>query len=624
MLSDKNNGLKIILIYLIKLFAFWMLLFFAMRCCFLALNYKDLSEIPNSQILLSFWKGLRMDVSSACYLLMLPLVFVCIGVVNNQCRKFFIVAKWVNYFLILFYLVISFAGMGLYANWGTKINSKALSFIIYPQEMAGIIFDVYNFLYFGILLAFLALIVFLYNHFIRISSISSQGVFRSLIFFLVFTGLLFVGERGGFQKYPLNKSSCFYSKYPVLNFAALNDFWNFSALLTSPQIKKNPYNFFEKSAAEKTIVELFSVKKDSTEYVLTKNRPNIVLIVLESFSADAIACLGGEKGIAPFFDSLAKEGLLFTDAYATGFRTDQGIVALLSGFPAQPRTSIIKNFEKFDKLPNLMTTMNKNGYRTSFYYGGDLKYANTKTYLEMAGTDILVGGTYIPHTRQTDWGVYDEDVFAYHLNDLKGMQQPFFSVMLSLTNHEYFVADIEKVYPEKNENDLFHNTAHYTDKCLYNYIQQAKKTKWYSNTLFIITADHAHKHPLERAYNEPARHHIPLLFYGAVLKDEYRGKKFSKSTSHVDIAPTLLSQLKIKSTEFSWGKNVLNKYAQGFAFYTFDDGFGFVTDSSELVYDHNLKSVIRNNSKIKGSNPEKSLKQGKSFLQLLFQKYIEL
>ena len=624
MLSDKNSGLRIILIYLLKLFAFWMLLFVVMRCCFLALNFKDLKEIPVGQVLLSFWNALRMDVASACYLLVLPLILICIGMVSNKSRMFLKAVKWINYILIGFYLIISFAGMGLYANWGTKVNSKALSFMIYPQEMAGIIFDVYNLLYFGILLAFLALVIFLYNHFIKTTVTSSQGVFRSLIFFLVFTGLLFIGARGGLQKYPLNKSSCFYSKYPVLNFAALNDFWNFSSILTSPQVKKNPYLFYDEAVAEKTFNELFSVKKDSTEYVLTTSRPNIVLIALESFSADAIACLGGEKGIAPLFDSLAKEGLLFTDAYATGFRTDQGIVALLSGFPAQPRTSIIKNFEKFDKLPNLMTTMNKSGYCTSFYYGGDLNYANTKTYLQMAGTDILVGGNDIPHNRQTDWGVYDEDVFSYHLNALKKMQQPFFSVMLSLTNHEYFVADVEKVFPEKTENDLFHNTAHYTDKCLYNYLQQAKKTSWFPNTLFIITADHAHKHPLERAYNEPARHHIPLLFYGGALKDEYKGKKFGKTTSQVDIAPIILSQLQIKNNEFAWSKNVLNKYAQGFAFYTFDDGFGFVTDSSELVYDHNLKSVIRNNNKIEGSNPEKSLKQGKSFLQLLFQKYIEL
>ncbi|HNW88394.1 MAG TPA: sulfatase-like hydrolase/transferase [Bacteroidales bacterium] len=621
---NKNKGLKIISAYLLKLFVFWMLLFFVHHCFFLVFNYKALAGIPFWHTMLSFWKALRMDVASACYLMLLPLIILCLGITTKHSEKYFAAAKWVNSFLIIFYLVISFAGLGLYANWGTKINSKALSFLIYPREMAGIIFDIYNLLYFVILLVILTLIFLVYRHIFKTPATTNSGWLPSVIFFLIFAGLLFIGARGGLQKYPINKSSCFYSKYNVLNFAALNDFWNFSAMLTRPRIKENPYVFFDKQEAKKTVEELFADKKNSTEYLLKTSRPNIVLIVLESFSADAIACLGGEKGIAPCFDSLAKDGLLFTNAYATGFRTDQGLVALLSGFPAQPRTSIIKNFEKFDKLPNLIKTMGQNGYFTSFYYGGDLSYANTETYLQMAGTEILMGKSDIPHTRSTDWGAYDEDVFAYQLNDLKEMQQPFFSVMLSLTNHEYFVADVEKVFPGKTENDLFHNTAHYTDKCLYNYIQQAKKTSWYSNTLFVITADHAHKHPLEREYNVPERHHIPLLLYGEVLKNDYRGKTFSKATSHVDIAPTLLSQLKINHSEFSWGKNVMNKYAQDFAFYTFDDGFGFVTDSIELIYDQNFKSVVSSKIKIQGCRPEKSLKQGKSLLQLLFQKYIEL
>lgn len=624
MKAIKQNGVQTVSEYFIRLFVFWMLFFFIQRCLFLGFNYKTLGGIPLGHILLSFLKALRMDIAASCYLIFLPLLVISIGVATKHSKKFFLAAKWINYVLILLYLLISFAGLGLYANWGTKINSKALSFLIYPREITGIIFDFYNILYFGILIALLALVLFIYNRFIKIRPIPGLGIFRSLIFFLLFSGVLFIGARGGLQKYPINKSSCFYSKYPVLNFAALNDFWNFTALIVHPQVKENPYKFFKKAEAEQALDELLHAKNDSTEYVLKTARPNIVLIVLESFSADAIACLGGEKGIAPNFDSLAKEGLLFSNAYATGFRTDQGVVALLSGFPGQPRTSIIKNFEKFDNLPNLIKILNHNGYYSSFFYGGDLSYANTETYLKMAGTEKLIGENNIPHTRHTDWGAYDEDVFTYHIRDLNDMPQPFFSIMLSITNHEYFIADVEKVFPDNSENGRFRNTAHYTDKCLYQYMQQAKKQPWYANTLFIITADHAHKHPMERAYNEPARHHIPLLFYGGALKDDYKGKVCSKIISHVDIAPTILAQVEIKNNEFSWGKNALNKFAAGEAFYTFDDGFGLITDSCDIIYDHNLKSVFGCNVRIKGCSTERQLKQGKAFLQLLFQKYIEL
>jgi len=452
---DKNTGFKIVLIYFVKLFLFWMLLFFIQRCLFLAFNYKDLVNIPASQIMLAFWKAIHMDIASACYLMLLPLIIICIGIITPYSLNFFKAAKWVNYVLIVIYMFISFTGLGLYANWGTKINSKAISFLIYPKEVAGIVFNLYNIIYFAVILAIIAPVILFFKYLFKDGFAFKAGIIRTTMFFVIFSGLMLVGARGGFQKYPINKSSCFYSRYPVLNFAALNDFWNFSAVLTNPMIKANPYVYFNKTDAEKTVKELFEIKNDSTEYLLKKNRPNVVLIVLESFSADAIACLGGEKGITPLFDSLAKDGLLFTNAYATGFRTDQGIVAILSSFPAQPRTSIIKNFEKFDKLPNLIKTLNESNYNTSFYYGGDLSYANTETYLQMAGTRTIKDRDDIPHKRNTDWGAYDEDVFNYHLGELNAMSQPFFSTVLSLTNHEYFVADVEKVFLIKPKTTFF-------------------------------------------------------------------------------------------------------------------------------------------------------------------------
>ncbi|HOH84077.1 MAG TPA: sulfatase-like hydrolase/transferase, partial [Bacteroidales bacterium] len=320
MKHKEMNGIKAASIYLLKLFVFWMALFYAFQCLFLAFNFRMLADIPLGHTMYSFLKALPMNVASACYLLLPSLIVLCIGISSKNSTKFFHAARWINWLLIVFYLLISLAGLGLYANWGTKINSKALSFMIYPQEVAGILFDIYNLLYFGILVAITALIFLVYRHFFKTPATRNTGIVRSSIFFVIITGILFVGARGGVQKYPISKQSCFYSKYPVLNFAALNDFWNFSATLVHPRMKENPYVFYSKSKAEKVISDLFAIEKDSTEYLLKTSRPNIVLIALESFSADAIACLGGEKGITPCFDSLAKEGFLFTRAYATGFR----------------------------------------------------------------------------------------------------------------------------------------------------------------------------------------------------------------------------------------------------------------------------------------------------------------
>ncbi|MCK9613418.1 MAG: sulfatase-like hydrolase/transferase [Bacteroidales bacterium] len=610
--------------YFLKLFIFWMLLFEAERIIFLLFNYKDLLGIPFSQIMLSFFYALGSDISASCYLMILPFLIITTGMFTNKSEAFFAVAKWANYLLIILYLSISFAGIALYNNWGTKVNSKALSFITYPKEIFEIIFNISNLLYFALMVAVILPVILLFKRIFKRQQPVKPGILAILIFLIVFSGLMFTGVRGGIQKQPINKSWCFYSGHSILNFAALNDLWNITSILSHPQIKTNPYTYFREAEFEKTIEELYKTEKDTTELLCTSTRPNIVLIILESFSADAVACLGGEKGIAPNFDSLAQKGLLFTEFYATGFRTDQGIVALLSSFAAQPRTSIINNYEKFDKLPNFITTLRKNGYYTSLYFGGDPAYAEMESYLQVSGIDLLIREGDIPHTHRTDWGAYDEDVFNFQLHDLKNSKEPFFSIMLSLTNHEYFEADVPKIYQGKDQCTLFRNTAHYTDKCLYDFLKASEKEPWYNNTLFIITADHAHRCPLERTYNEPLRHHIPFLFYGNALKEQYRGKTINKTGSHLDLTATLLAQLNIVNYDFEWSKNLMNKYAQGFAFYVFDDGFGFITDSADIVYDHNLKAAVTKKMKIEGADTEKALRQGKAFLQKTFQEYIKL
>jgi phosphoglycerol transferase MdoB-like AlkP superfamily enzyme len=620
----KNNvHYKTALFNFLKLFMFWMLLFTIQRIFFLLFYHSELKGIPFSHILLSLVYGLNLDISASSYLVFIPLLLMSLSMIFKKNKVIFILTDWLNYFFIIFCLLIYFIGIGLYANWGQKINSKALMFMIYPKEVAGMIMDVYNILYFAIFVVFASVMIYVYRRLFRPKQHASPGIIASIIFFLFFSAGCLLGVRGGFQDIPINKSWCYYSKHSTLNFASMNDFWNFFDIIVNPQIKTNPYIYTDKETALKTIKQLYTTP-DSTEHIAKNNRPNIVLIIMESMSADAIACFGGEPGIAPKFDSLAKEGLLLTNFYATGFRTEQGLVGMISGFPAQPVSSIIRNFGKFDKLPNLIRTLGDNGYNTSYYFGGDLLFANTKTYLEVSGINLMAGRDEVPHTRETDWGAYDEDVYTYQLSDIGKQKQPFFSMIMTLTNHEYFTAKVEKISTGSSENDLYHNTAYYADKCLFDYIQQAKKQKWYDNTLFIVTADHAHKHPMERKYNEPARHHIPLLICGGALKEEYKGRIFTRTASQLDMAATILGQLDLKNTQFKWSKNFLNKYSKGFAFYTFDNGFGFVSDSSEVVYDQNLKSTIISRNKISGGDYNKNLKQGKAMLQIVFQEYIDL
>jgi phosphoglycerol transferase MdoB-like AlkP superfamily enzyme len=600
-----------------------MVLFLLQQIIFLAFSTNELKGIPTGQMIAGFFYAQRMNISTACYLLIFPLIISIAGIMVRKPKAGFKIARYFTAAMLVIVLMIGLLDLGLYSKWGTKINSKALSFLAYPKEIVEIIFDINNLLYFTMFVILSIIIVWIFLYLVRITDKIQIPIGLSLVLVLSLGGAMIVLMRGGFQKYPLSKSSCYYSNHSVLNYAALNGFWNIINLAASPQIKENPYRFFKNDEAEEIVDNLFSTQKDTTVSIFTLEKPNFIILMMESVSADAIACLGGDKGIMPHFDSLAAQGLLFNNFYATGFRTDQGIVAVLSSFPAQPATAIIKDFGKFEKLPNLVTEVGRFGYHTSFYYGGDINYANTATYLTSAGIDYLAGKNDVPHVRETDWGAYDEDTFSFYVSDSLHRSEPFLSVMLTLTNHEYFGADVEKVFNRGNKADGYLNTAHYTDKCIAQFIKNASAKAWFRNTVFIITSDHAHILPLGRNYNEPGRHHIPFLIFGEPLKKEFRGKMIEKTASHIDITPTLLAQLKTKHNQFPNGKDLFNPYTKGFAYYAFDNGFGFITDKCKVVYDYNLGTVINIDSTGE-ANCAEAEQQGKAFLEILFQDYIDL
>jgi phosphoglycerol transferase MdoB-like AlkP superfamily enzyme len=354
-------------------------------------------------------------------------------------------------------------------------------------------------------------------------------------------------------------------------------------------------------------------------HILTTQSPNIVIVFLESWGADAIACLGGEIGITPKFEDLTKEGLLFTQFYSTGFRTEQGLIATLSATPALPVGSVIQSFGKFDKLPNLYKTFNEAGYHTSFYTGGRLFFDNVEAYLRAAGVQSMKGENEWEIHKRTVWGAYDEETFAYHLSEMNALPQPFFTAVSTMTTHEWFDAKVPTVFSgdADNINDHYRNTMHYADSCLYAYLTQAKQQPWYNNTVFIVVADHACKFPKNRNNYDQQRHHIPLLIIGGALQQEWKGKTIDKVGSHTDIAATLMGQLNKPASNFPYSKNMFNATNPAFAYYAFDNGFGMVTDSATVIYDHNRNVVIT-------EKPNLGLEsKGKAFLEMQFQENLD-
>jgi phosphoglycerol transferase MdoB-like AlkP superfamily enzyme len=622
--AEENNQMKRNILNIIRILIFWMMLFFIQRTVFIIYNLPDLKDPGFGLIMKSYWCALGMDISSSCYLFFIPLF---IAIIASFCSKNKILIKIINIYnlvMIIFCSLISIFDIGLYSVWGSKINSKAISYMLYPQEAIQSFSSVPYILLLTIVALEIFLFIFIYRKWIRIKQIDKIRPFPAIVFFLVAVFLLFTGIRGGFQKYPMNKGWVYYSKYPVLNYAALNGFWNLVEIFVNPGIKENPYKYFTDEKADEIVASMYAIEKDSTEKILNTERPNIVLILLESVSAECSKTLGGTEDLMPGFDSLCSEGLLFNNFYATGFRTEQGLISFLSCFPAQPRTTIMRQFGKFEKLPSFARMLDEHKYYLNYYYSGNLEFANTGPYLASSGFSKIIGRDDHEWIHTTQWGAYDEEMFSYHLSEAVNDSIPFFSIIMTSTNHEPFEAKVEKVYKGGSEGDRYRNSVIYTDKCLSEYLRKAKGTSWYKNTLFIISADHAHSYPNNRKANEVERHRIPLLFYGDVLKDEYKGVLTKNIGSQTDLAATLLSQLGIDSRTLKRSINLLNKYAPQFAFYTFDNGFGIITPGQSLVYDHDLGQIVYEKNQADSLVNENILNEGKAYLQQMFREYIEL
>ncbi len=607
--------------HFISIFIFIYLAFVAQRIFFILSSYDNFRQLNGTEILSVFRHAVSMDVASACATLLIPLLF-CILLFG----RIDLLGRWSRVYVSILLVLTGFINAcdaALFTTWGTRINHQAISYLAYPKEAVS---NAFQLKYFWMLIAFIVftlILIRVYKKYFHTDLNSKPGIAGKILFILLMGFILIIGIRGGFQTFPLDRSWVYFSRHSALNQAAVNSTWNFIHAVTDPvSIKENPYKFLPEQDARKIIEEMHQMKDDSVIPFLNTKRPNIILVMLESFSSDVMAAFGGDKKITPNMNELCKEGLLFTNYYTPGFRTEQGLAALVSGFPSQPTTTIIRQFGKFDKLPSIARTLDSAGYISSYYYGGNLHFAFTGSYLQSSGFDKIIGENDFQINRKTEWGAYDEELFRFFNVDMKSTAQPFFSIIMTSTNHEPFNANVEKINASTPGDWCgdYINTIHYTDKCIGEFMADLKKQSWYDNTLIAIVSDHAHSCPNKHEYNSPPRHHIPLLLLGGALKNEYIGKTNDQVASQVDFPATILSQLGLPHNQFPWSKNIFSPYYQPFAYYAFDDGFGMVSSNNEVVYDHKLKKVILGDS----VDTDSLTIKGKAYLQRLIDEYIEV
>ena len=605
-------------------FGTWTGYFILARIIFL-LFYYDLSSDLNFSTLIQIpLQGLKLDFAFSAYLAALPFLIISFSIwIPKRITK--AILKYYTFPILFFINLLMFTDLGLYGPWGIRLDSTPLIYINTPTEMLA---SLSTFALIGSTLLWIVssfFYVYIFNKVINKSfSDFPKGKIWNFPVLLILTGSLIIVMRGGLQNTPMNHSSVYFSDTMFANHAAINFAWNFmNSVSSNTYDMKNPFQLTDLSKAKNTYKTARTPLQeiDSTSYsILKTKRPNVLLIIWESFTAKVVEPLGGEAGVTEQFNKLTKEGILFTNFYANGDRSDKGLVAILSGYSPQPHKSVIKMPNKTRSLPMLTQKMKDLGYTTSYHHGGDLNFGNMKTYLRSGGISNFVDESDFDNKdANSKWGIHDHVVLKRYLDDIpKKQTQPFFNTIFTLSSHEPFeFPDTYKFGSDTYENK-FRSSLAYTDKSIGNFIKEAKKQPWWDNTLVIITADHGHPLPKHKgAFNSPKKFHIPMLWLGGALKET--NKTVSAVASQTDIAYTLLSLLDGDYKSFTWGTNIFKKDTTHFAHYIFNKGFGTLDKDGLYIYDYLSKKPILK----KGKSSSKMEKLGKAITQTTYQDFLE-
>ena len=580
------------ILFIATLFFTTIALFVVQHIVFLVRYASLATGVSVAEIIATLRHGLTLDASVAGYVVALPLIIVLAAT--------WLPAKWWRG-VIWWYLVavsalvaLIFTGnLGLYEYWAFPLDASVMQYLATPKEAAASV-TAWQFTGYALVaVVCFAVSALCYRLVLRIFEptagatlqLGKRAVATSI--FILLGGFSFLAIRGGVSVATANISKVYFSNKMFLNHAAVNPV--FSMLASTAYDKgSNEYEFFDEATRQTIFDEAFGTDNGTpVDTLLRTQRPNIVLILAESFGRSTVDEEIDGNAVAPNFQRLRHEGIYFDNLFANSFRTDRGMVAVLSGFPAQTRSSVMKNPAKSRRLASIARSLQREGYATSFMYGGDPDFTNTASYLYGTGFESIIGQYDLHIDAPTaKWGYADDvmaDAFLSHIAQVRAVGKPFLATWLTLSSHEPF--DV----PTTRFDDPMLNSMAFADECIAKVIDTLHNSPDWDNTLVIVVADHAYAYPYGIAGSAVARHRIPMLWTGGAITAP---RVVATYASQMDLAATLLAQMGIAHTDFPFSRDIFGSAPPRFAYYTFNNGFGVVDADCATVYDCTSAQVI--------------------------------
>lgn len=563
-LSYISNGLKRM---------FWLLMIFTLvKIVFFAIN-QHLIPHPNfKESIVIFLQSLRFDTSALLYVNM---IFVLSFILPFSFRSHPIYRKIQLFFFIvpnLFSIIFELIDVGFFPFSQRRFIKSDFDMMFDNLNMVPVY--VLDNWYLTFFLA--GMVYLLYRIFKKYDKpvVVKLNILSQCSIFIISILLSIIGLRGGLQLRPIVPGTA--AEYvnesrqmPLIASTTMNLIFS-----TQQRFLSENKNFDAKLAENiNPLIHQYQRK-------LTTKPQNVVVIVLESFGKEAIGFYNKYQCFTPFLDTFLTKTTQAKHSFANGLRSSQGITALASGIPAMMEDPLMFSAYQSNQIEGIGTHLNDLGYQSFFFHGANKGSMEFERFSKMCGIDHYYDIDEYPDAKDYDgsWGIWDDKYFQYFKNNLDTVSTPFYAMMFSLTSHHPY--KVEQWFKEKNPslND-FERATLYTDYALKHFFEEAKKTKWYDNTLFVILADHTGLSTHPEYQNVWSRYQVPIAFYhpNQTLKFE------TEQMQQIDIMPSILDYVGYQKPFFAFGKSCFNENEKNHTIINYGEGIYQIIDFPYLL-----------------------------------------
>lgn len=601
------------LLYLLRLLLSLLLLFALGKVVFLLYN-ADVSPWRLMDVLQVWWHGLTMDISTSGYLLVLPLLLALVSLWwrGLPLRR----VLWPYLAVVALLLAVIVGGDAvLYEFWKFKLNAAIFTYMQNPEGATSSVSAGFLLTRVGgiLLLALLSGWLLMRHTPARFPAVRHRVAHTLLL--VLCGGVLFVGIRGGVRQGVMNVGVAYYSPSLFLNHAAVNPAFSLLSSLSRAKAFGEQFDWQDEQSLSRSFEGLYpSETEDIQDTLLRVRRPNVLVVLMESFGSKFVRELGGLPGVAPGMSRMIPRGVFWERFYSNSFRTDRGTVSAFSGWVSYPTVSLMRLPERLGNLPSLARSLGREGYHTGYLYGGDITIMNKKGYLVATGYRQLTSASDFPvkDTSESKWGANDSVTArrTYEMIASGSMPEPWHMTLQTLSSHEPF----EVPYHRLGDKKL--NAFAFTDHCVETLVDSLRRLPVWDNLLVILIPDHGFLYDL--TYESPEFFHAPMLWLGGAIREPRRMRVLMNQS---DLCATLLSQMGISHRDFPWSRNVLSRnYTYPFAYSTFPSGILFADSTGVSVYDITSRKPITE----RPAHSEDRLHKAETILQVSYDRLEQL